>query len=227
MCWQWDWSGAESETRHALLLSPHNDSALGRHAELLAIVDKPEEAVFVMRRALEQDPRNIKRHTGLGWIYVLTRRFDEGIEHLLNSQELFPDNVMLHYWLMWNYLGAERYAQATAEIEKIGDIQSIRDNPAVLASFAFAFSNTGRAADASEILKHLLDMTAKRYVPPSSVAMVYFSIGDSDRAIDYLERALDAHDTELWAYLVTFPLDPLRSDPRFQDILRRMNFPEK
>ena len=226
MWWQWDWTGAETAIRHALQLSPHDDWALGRHAEFLTLVGQPEEAVSVMRQALEQDPRNIKRHTGLAWIFCLTRRFDEGIEHLLTSQELFADNVMVQYWLMWCYLGAGQYAQATAVIEKIGDIQNVRDNPVVLASFAFAFSKTGRTADASEILNHLLDMAAKRYVPPSSVSCAYLSIGDTNRAIDYLERALDAHDTQLWSWLVTFPLDPLRSDPRFQEIIRRMNFPE-
>jgi tetratricopeptide (TPR) repeat protein len=145
---------------------------------------------------------------------------------MLSSLELFPGNDSVLYWLMWNYMGAGRYEEAAAEIEKLGDIDGIHDNPAVLASFAYAFSRTGRGAEANEILEHLLDLTGERYVPPSSVAMAYFSIGDNDRAIEYLDRALEAHDTQLWAWVASYPLDPLRPDRRFQDILRRMNFPE-
>jgi serine/threonine-protein kinase len=226
MWWQWDWSHAETEIRRSLQLSPRNVWALPRQAELLAISGEPEEAVSVMRRALEEDPRNVARHTGLAWILNLTRDSNQAIEHLLHSQELFPDNVMLHYWLMWSYLGAERYAQAMGEVARIEGHEGIRDNPAVLATFAFAHSNVGRTDDASQIVRHMLDLTAKRYVPPGSLATAFLSIGDTDRAIEYLELALDERDTQLWAWLVSSPFDPLRSDPRFQDILRRMKFPE-
>jgi TolB-like protein/Flp pilus assembly protein TadD len=227
MWWQWDWSHAETEIRRSLQLSPRNVWALTNQAELLAISGEPEEAVSVMRRALEEDPRNVARHTGLAWILNLTRGSNQAIEHLLHSQELFPDNVMLHYWLMWSYLGAERYPQAMEEVARIEGHEGIRDNPAVLATFAFAHSNVGRTDDASQIVRHMLDLTAKRYVPPGSLATAFLSIGDTDRAIEYLELALDEHDTQLWAWLVSSPFDPLRSDPRFQDILRRMNFPER
>ncbi len=226
--WQWDWSGAEAEFRRALELDANNEFALRSCAQFWAVVGRPEEAISAMKRVLEVDPLNEQSHAFLGWVYYFVRRYDEGIEHLRSTVELYPNHFFAQWVLSWNYSGAGQHQEALAEVQRAGEIHPSPDNDTIfLATLTGAYSYAGRASDAAATLERILELSRKRYVPPSTVAYAYFSMGDTDRTVEWLERAYEAHDTHL-AFAGALPFfDPLRDDPRFQDIMRRMNFPEK
>ena len=114
------------------------------------------------------------------------------------------------------------------ELARAREIHPSPDSdPFFLASEVLGFSGVGRTAEATEILRRLLEMSRNRYVPPSTVAYAYVALGDTDRAIEWIERAYDVRDTHL-PFARALPLyDPLRSDPRFKAIIDRMNFPDE
>ena len=224
--WQWDWTGAESELRRALELKPSNVRASTNLANYLVATGQPENAISVAKRAIELDPLSVRALGGLGWIYYLAGRYDEGIEHMLSTLELHPQDPLAHYDLSINLVGAERFEEAAAEIDRMMQLTpGFRSSPLMLAMLVWTHSLAGRTTEAAEGMESLQKISATRYVAPCSLAIAHFSMGETDRSIEYLEKALDVRDTQLFSTVIVPAADPLRSDPRFQDILRRMNFP--
>jgi tetratricopeptide (TPR) repeat protein len=164
--------------------------------------------------------------SGVGWVYWFTRQFDKGIAHLSSAVKIHPDSINAHMFLAWNYASLGKYDEAALEIRRCRDIQpAIDSNPFVLMSDMWNYMGSGSKAKATAVLNSLLEARQERYVPPSILAYGYVCLGETDRAIDWLEKAYEARDTHL-AFARSLPIyDPIRSDPRFQDILRRMNFP--
>ena len=226
--WQWDWSGAESELRRGLELDPNNVYALGSYGEFCMVLGQAENAVLASERAIEVDPLNILSRANLGSVYYFTRQFDKGIAHLLSTLKLFPNSFSAHWILSWNYAGAGENEEAVIKLERAREIHPSPENDSFfLASEVWGYSIVGRRTEAIETLHRMLALSRERYVSPSTVAYAYVALGDADTAIEWLETAFEARDTHL-AFARALPLyDPIRSDPRFQDIIRRMNFPEK
>jgi serine/threonine-protein kinase len=220
--WQWDWSGAERENQLALELNPNNNDALGRYAEFLAMVGKHEEAVSFMKRSVELDPLNRSALGRLGWTFYLTRHFNEGKTHMLTALELYPHNPHLTWALGVNYMGAGQTSEALAQFEKL---VSIYPTSFALSTLAVAYGDTGRASDAAGVLRRMEELTNTRYVPPSSLAFAFFSIGDHDGAFGYLQQALEIRDTQLLLWVAAPVADPHRSDARFQEIERQLGLP--
>jgi serine/threonine-protein kinase len=225
--WQWDWSGAESEFRRALELDPSNEYALRSYGEFRAVIGESEEAVQAYHRAFEVDPLNRSTMASVGWVYFFTRQHDKGIAHLSSTVKIYPEFINARLFLAWNYASAGQYENAALEIERCRGINAAVDsNPFTLITDMWVFSGLGDNERTTEVLNRFLEMSEETYVPPSFLAYGYVFLGDTDRAIAWMEKAYDSRDTHL-AFARGLPLyDPIRSDPRFQDILRRMNFPE-
>jgi len=225
--WQWDWSGAESELRRGLELDRNNGYALRSYGEFCMVLGQAEKAISACQRAIEVDPLNTFSIAELGSAYYFARQFDKGITHLLSYLKLSPYNFSAHWILSWNYSGAGKNEEAVIEIERARELHPSPENDSFfLATEVLGYSIVGRRTEAIETLHRILDLSRERYVPPSTVAYAYVALGDTDTAIEWLERAFEARDTHL-GFARALPLyDPIRSDPRFQDILRRMNFPE-
>jgi len=191
------------------------------------VLGQAEKAISACQRAIEVDPLNTFSISELGSAYYFARQFDKGITHLLSYLKLSPNNFSAHWILSWNYSGAGKDEEAVIEIERARELHPSPENDSFfLATEVLGYSLVGRRAEAIETLHRILDLSRERYVPPSTVAYAYVALGDTDTAIEWLERAFEARDTHL-GFARALPLyDPIRSDPRFQDILRRMNFPE-
>jgi len=224
--WKWDWAGAESELRRALELNPSDIRASVNLANYLIANGEPDDAVLVAQQAVKLDPLNVRALGGLGWVYYLARRYDEGIEHMVSTLELHPNDAMAHYDLAINYFGAKRFQDAASEIDRWCALSpGSNNNHLILATVAWTHRIAGRTAEATEAMERLQEISASRYVAPCSLALAHYSMGETDRAIEYFEKAFEVHDTQLLPFIIAPATAPLRSDPRIQDILRRIDFP--
>ena len=226
LMWQWDWSGAETHLRRALEQKPSDSRAALDFALFLIATGQPEEAVSVANRAVELDPLSVRALGRLGWIYFLARRYDEAIDHLESTLELHPEDPMIHYDLAASLCAAGRFEDADAHVDWIlASFPGFRANPLMLASLAWARQKAGKDTEAAEAVRRLRELEETSYVAPTLMAWAYLAVGNSQSMFECLDRAADIHDTLLLGFVLSPVFDPIRADPRFQDILRRMNFP--
>jgi tetratricopeptide (TPR) repeat protein len=133
---------------------------------------------------------------------------------------------MSHYSLAVNYVGAARFQDAATEIDRMMELSpGSFSNHLMLAMVVWTHNLAGRTAEAAKAMERLQEISAARYVAPCSLALAHYSMGETDRAIECFVRAFEVRDTQLFAFLIAPDSDNVRSDPRLQDILRRMNFP--
>jgi tetratricopeptide (TPR) repeat protein len=153
----------------------------------------------------------------------LARRYDEAIAQCRGTLELNAGFYPAHEFLGRAYEQEKLYAPAISEFQKAVALE--QDSPLAAAVLAGSYAAAGRKAEALKILSQLQELSKQRYVPPYGIAQAYAAMGDLNQAFAWLEKAYEAHSYD-FVYLKVDPRnDRLRSDPRFQDILRRMNFP--
>jgi tetratricopeptide (TPR) repeat protein len=221
--WQWDLPGAEAAYRKGVELNPNGSFELVRLAELLAMTGRAEEAAHLAERAVELDPLNVDTLHQLGWALYLSRRFDEGIEQMSLAKETYPDHFLIAYTLAVNFGGTERYEEACQELIRCTQVfPAGRTHPAMLSALIWAHAKTGRIIEARNLLTEFLELTRARYVPNSNIAFAYFSVDDIERAMEYFSNAFDAREPQLIHWVPCAIVDPLRSDARFQEIVRGM-----
>jgi serine/threonine-protein kinase len=226
LLWRWEWREAEARLRRAVELKPSNYIAAQQFAYFWIAAGQPENAISVMNQALEIDPMNARLLSGLGFIYCLSRRFDDGVRHMQSTLELHPIDPMVHWVSAVNLVGAGRHEEAANDMERLFEIApSFRGNGLLLATLVNAQGLAGRTLEATRNLGELEKSSRAHYVPPSSMALAYIGMGDHGHAIELLEIAADENDTQLFFLVVAFITDPIRDDPRFEEILRKMNLP--
>ena len=224
--WQWDWSGAEAEFRRALTLDPNDIDAMKGLSQYLGCVGRSEEAIEIQRRAAELNPLDLRTLYWLGWTYWAGRRYDESIAQLRKTIELYPKDYSLHLILSWNYMWKSLYDEALEELQNAAELHPAAvGDPYFWMSAASVNARAGRIAEANEALQRLVALREEGYLPPTFMTLAYTFLGDFDRAIEWLERGFEARDGHV-SCLAIPAFDPLRDDPRFQDIVRRLNFPE-
>jgi TolB-like protein/Tfp pilus assembly protein PilF len=220
--WDWNWSAAESELKRAIELNP--GYVVGHHwyAEYLGAMGRHEQAIAQVRRAQELDPLSPLMLVIGGQVCRYARRYDEGMEQCRKAIELDSNYALAHVGLGRAYLGKEMYEEATAEFEKAARLDGSEHS---LLWLAFASAATGRRGEALKILDRAREQSKRGEISPLRLAYFYIGLGENQRALDWLEKAYEERDPYMSFLKVEPPLDPLRSDPRFQDLLRRMNFP--
>jgi len=220
--YEWDWPGAEREFRRAIALNPTYAIAHIWYCLLLDIMGRREEAVTEARRALQLDPLSLIVNRILGTSLYDARNYDQAIEQEQKTLELDSNFALTYTNLCLPYLQQSMYKEGVTACEK-GFAVSPR-SPGAIAALGYAYAVTGRKAEAQRLLDRLSDLSKRGYVPAWSEAYVYTGLGEKQEAIRLLEMGLDEHSLGDFPMVKVDPIwDPLRSDPRFQDILRRMN----
>jgi len=125
----------------------------------------------------------------------------------------------------WAYEQLGRYRDAILQLEKANSLSLSPGSAARLSALAYAYALGGRRSEANRILSQLLVMSQQRYVSPYEIAVIYVGLGDKDRAFEWLERAYEEHSSWLSYLNVESRFDPLHSDPRFADLVRRVGLP--
>ena len=218
----WDWAAAEWEFRRAVESNPNLATALNKYSEYHSLVGRHDEAVAEVRRAGELDPLSLPIHRGVGDRLLNARRYDEAIQVLRKALELDQNDIGTHVSLGYTYAAKGMYREAAAEYEEAARLGG--DSPSTQIYLGAAYAQAGARERARAILRQL--ETSKEYVSPGELAVLYVALGERERAFASLERAYAEHDLQLKYLGVDPPFDPLRSDPRFRDLLRRVGLPE-
>ena len=219
---QWDWPGAEKEFQRALELNPNLAEAHFFYADMLAVTKRFDEWKVEIKRARELDPLNDFNESFYGWHLNYQHRYDEAIPIFQKLLPTGPNKGTNHLGLWGAYykkamydqaaVEAANYFMATGERQFADPLGSVHGQTAYRA----AMRRVGLAMAAQSKLRH---------IPAIRIARMFAHAGDKDSAIEWLERAYQARESPLIRSAVFWDWDDLRSDPRFQDLLRRMNLP--
>jgi TolB-like protein/Flp pilus assembly protein TadD len=224
LMFDWDWSGAEQELKCAVMLNPNSTRARTTYGLFLTAMGRSDEAIRESEKMLELDPLTPTTNLQLGWVLYNVRRHHESIAQLKKTLELSPDLGYANMELGWNYALMRMYPEAIAECQRA--VSLTPNDQVVLGSCGGVYGLAGRRHDALTLLERMKGFSVRGYLDPYNVAALYDGLGDNDRATEWLERAYRERSASLYALRME-PLfsDRLRSAPRFQDLLRRLNFP--
>ncbi len=214
----WDWVGAEQGIKRAIELNPNLALTHSVYSHLLSCMGRHEQAIAEQRTAKELDPLVLNQTASLGYALYLARQYDQAIEQLKKALELDNDHAFSRAILAYTYDGMGRYNEAIAEYE--AHIRLAGDNTSDQCYLGYALAKAGRRKEAEAMLKKL--ETTKEYVAPAELAVIYLGLDDKEKALSTLERALVVHDLQLVHLGVDPHYDPIRSDPRFRELIRKV-----
>ena len=216
---EWDWTGAETEFRRAIELNPNSPTAHHWYGDYLANMGRPEEGLRETKRAQELDPLSLIINTTLGWQFYLARRSDQAIDQLRRVLDIDAKFTPARRVLEEVYAQSGKYKEAVGEREKV---LSLSGSPELAASIAEDFSKYGYKGVQQSWLDGLAEISKHGYVSPFSVAEGYMRLGQREKALEWLEKAYEEHDSGLVSIGVEPMFDSIRSEPRFKEIVRRM-----
>jgi TolB-like protein/Tfp pilus assembly protein PilF len=218
--YEWDWAGGERHYKRALELNPGDADAHSWYSQYLLAIGRPAEALAEAKRAQDLDPLSLNNNASFAAILYHLRRFDHAVEELRKTLVLEPSFGFAHSMLGWVYGEKSMYAEAIAEFQSALRID--KGNWQAIGGLGRAYAKSGKRTEARKMADDLAERCKLGHVPALAVAMVYIGLDDKDRAFDWLGKALEQRGL-LMTFLRIDPLyDPLRSDPRFNDLLRVM-----
>jgi Tfp pilus assembly protein PilF len=215
-----DMPAAERFFKKAIELDPANVTAHEWYGYFLTVNNRMPEALQQTKLALELDPASPLLQDVQGEIYYYKRDFDASIQQELKTLEHSPGFLYPRIWLASAYREKKMYKEALNEFDFIR--KQSNDSPALLGLYGHALAIAGDKAGAQQMLAKLEQASRTRYVPALYFAAVYTGLGDKDHTFQWLEKAFKEQDDRL-VYLGVDPMaDPLRSDPRFQQLMKRL-----
>lgn len=220
MVYEWNWASAEKEFKRAIEINPNYAGAHEWYAEFLAARGRESEALSEMKRARDADPLLVLMHAAVAEALYYSRRYDDVISQCQQTLELDPDYPIAHFHLGRAYMAKNMYPQAIAEYQKAQ--ATLGETPAIVMAIGYANAKSGNRAAARKALEELQAQSKRRYVPALYFGAIYIGLGDTDAGMSWLEKAYQEHSD----YLIYLNVDPmadlLRSNPRFQAVLRKI-----
>ena len=220
----YDFSGAERAFERAIELNPRNATAHSWFGYFLGIMGRYEEAYTECQRALRLDPLSIPLHCVLGSIYWMARRLDPAIEQFQKALELDANFAWGHALIGAAYLSNGMHLPAIEAARRA--VQLSPGSMLYLSFLGEAHAATGCREEAEKILDRLQEFAKEQYVTPYFLARAYSALGKKEDALTFLEMGYREKAPLMVWLKVDSLLDSLRPEPRFQDLLRRMNFPQ-
>jgi TolB-like protein/DNA-binding winged helix-turn-helix (wHTH) protein/Tfp pilus assembly protein PilF len=223
--YDWDWQTAEKEFSYAIQLCPNDAGAHWNRAYYLAWTGRVEEALAEMTRTREIDPFFEISLRVKAAVFQCLRNYNGLIEVSRTLVAANPNDWIGHIFLGFGYEGSGQLPQAIDEYQKAIELSPLEQDSA--AALAHAYAIAGRRAKAREILEELQHHSRTTYVSSYMIATIYAGLGDKEKAFEFLEKAYRDRSSDLPYFLrADLRMDSLRSDPRFQDLMHRMNFPQ-
>jgi serine/threonine-protein kinase len=222
--YDWDWEGAQREYRETLEFAPNYAIGRADYAFCLSYLGRHDDAIVEAQRAEELDPLSLALGTLVGEVLLNAGRYDDAVKQLRKVLELDPHYARAHSMLGMTYEEQGRIDEAIAAWETTVDLTG-GQSAVYRARLGRTLALAGRRSEALEILRELTEVAGKEYVSPVVFTEIYIGLGDNDEAIDWLEKAYEERSAYMALLKVYQRFKALRSEPRFQDLLRRMNFP--
>ena len=211
-----DWEGAERALQRALELNPDYAPAHQWHSYLLSTLRRHDEAIASIERAQKLDPLSVMMATVGAFICYQARRYDRALEQAQRAVRIDPRHFMAHDILAWSYAPRGMHAEAVAAAEKALSLAP-QDSVALWTS-SMTLAGAGRSADARELLRQLRELSESRYISAYYIAVIHATLGDTQAALEWLERALENGDSWVVWMGVEPRLDGLRLEPRFKKL---------
>jgi serine/threonine protein kinase/Tfp pilus assembly protein PilF len=221
--WDWDWKGTEADFKEAIAVSPSYANARQFYAIFLASQDRFDECFPEVSWAEELDPLSLPIKTSVGYTRFLAGRFEESISALEAAIEIDPTFVPVRNVLSQSYAASGRNDRSIEEAKKVVALSG--RGQSFLATLGLAFARAGLKREAEEILRELEEMAGRRYVSSFGLATIHVSLGTPELAFSRLDQAYRERDWSLALLRVDPRMDPLRADPRFGALIRRVGLP--
>jgi len=220
-----DWEGAEREYRRAIELNPGYATAHHWYALFLMKMARFDEAIKEIKRALKLDPLSLVINRNVGRIFYYAGKFNQAIEALQKTLEMDQNFSYTHSIIGRIYLQNSLYDEALSELQKeksiLGDL-----NPLIEPGIGIAYVKIGKRDKAQELLDYLIERSKEEYVPPSTLAGLCFALGENDQGFKWMEKAYEERGFWLTFIKVSHAYDSVRQDPRFKELLKKMNLEE-
>lgn len=223
--YDWNVMGAEKELRRAKELDPNDAQAYHFYGHYLQFAGQQEEARNEMKRGLELDPTNLILNAELGMAYNYMRQYDPAIAQFRKTLELDPNFVLVSIWIAQALEQQGKYQEALAELNRAKTVEA--NWPWITAEIGCVDALLGKRAEAQKIIHELNERRAREYIDPGLISDVYIALGNKDQAFVWLERAYQERAGATIPWIEFDPkFDPLRSDPRFANLLQRIGLPQ-
>lgn len=216
----WNWASAEEEFKRSIQLNPNYASAHSHYGLYLVARERIDEGIAEINRAEELDPLSLSISSSRGFLLLNARRYEEAIEQQRRVIAIDPNHYQAHWFLALTYLANGQIDRTIATSEKAVAISNRA--PAALGVLGMAYGAGGRKVEANQLANELFRLEKQRYVSPMAFVYVYIGLGDKDRAFAWLEKAYQERSNHIAFFKVSPTVDPLRSDARFADLLRRI-----
>ena len=222
--YDWDLPGAEAEFRQAIALNPNDAVAHQFYAEdVLEPEGRSDEANRELSIAQQLEPSIVIIRVAVGYAHFLARDYDRAIDQERKTLEMEPSFPKAHQILGLAYEGKGMYREAVEEFKTASTLDT---NPAYFAGLARSYALNGQPQEAKRVLARLTSVSGHQSANPYQIALIYLALGERDRSLDWLERARKERSW-LLIYLKVDPrVDPLRSDPRFNEVLKQIRYLE-
>ena len=221
--YDWDWSGAETGYKRAIALNPNNETARRYYGDYLVGQGRFDEGLAQMKIAQEIDPLSVPIANYYVYRLIQARRYDQAIEQGRNAIERDTNSWIAHDFLGQAYLYKGQLPEALAEFQKV---RQLDDSPWTLVNSSRAFVAAGMRAEALKMLAELLEHSKRDFVSTYGIACVYAALGENEQALTWLKKAYADRDENLGGMKVDPRLDSLRSNPRFNVLLKKMGLSE-
>ena len=222
--YDWDWPGAEREFKRAIELKPNYATAHQWYSFYLSTMGRVEEAIVEIKRAQELEPLSLFINSDVGVAFYRAGQYDQAIEQLRKTIEMDPNFAYARYNLGVAYEQKGMYEEAVAELNKAVELSG--DAHLMLASLGHAYAVSGKRGEAEKLLDEWKERSKREHVSAYYIALIYTGLGEKDQALQWLDKAYQDRDFNVPRLKDELRLDSLRSDPRFQDLVRRVGLPQ-
>ena len=221
--YEWDWDAAEQDFQSAFMVNSNDATAHHWYAEHLMNVGQADRAIAELERARELDPLSLPINATLGRAYRDARRYEESINQCRKTLDIDPDFALAHWCLGVSYVAEKQYAEAITEMQRAN---AVGESPLYMYGLGYAYAAAGNRTKARAVIDTLKQRPGQTYTPAYFIGSIYAALDEKDEAFAWLQRAYDERDPQI-TYLLLDPfIDPLRSDPRFNELVRKVGFPQ-
>jgi len=223
--YDWNWADAERAFKRAIELDPNNSAAHFRYGQIyLAPTGRLEEGIAEIKQGLDLEPLDINMGATLAWAYLVAGQNGRALEQARKTYDLEPSHPIGRWILSQAYIFNGSYAEAISLNEQW--LQTDPTNQFPIRDAGIAYAKIGRRDKAEEMIGKFREIAKTQYVPTCRISGIYVALDDKDKAFEELTKAFEERDWELYRLNADPYWIPLRDDPRFKEMLKRLNLPE-